>query len=280
MSFGWLGVFRQGQWQAFRRFTLEERRDVSERLRVIRAELARIGEVTVYYGSEMDDEGNVSVSEERLGFEVSPGSSLSKLLRAYVAMGGNPFDISLFLTPDQVLVFDETDEDMPGQDVQPSGGVVYPQSASYSTGGTYTGGFASYKKDLPARVGGRRVLEDSAVASQVAKARGWVNQEIRYKRNDIEARIIKLCDLREQLLREQEDIIWAAAGAASDLPFLDPGQFDPELTVANIVAVIDSLFYAVDEDGRADFNTANADGLAYNQNLLPDISPDEDNTAL
>ena len=280
MSFGWLGTFRQGAWQAFRRFSLEERRDVSERLRVIRAELARIGEVTVYYATEVDDEGNVAVSEERWGFEVSSGSSLSKLLRTYVAMGGNPFDISLFLAPDQVLVLDNSDETQAGQDVQPSGGVVYPKSASYSTGSTYEGGFASYKKGLPARVGGRRTMEDSGVGSQVMRARGWVNQEIRFKRNDIEARILKLCDLREQLLREQEDIVWASAGASPDLPYLDPDQFDPGLTVAHIVAVIDSLFYEVDDEGRADFDVENAEGVGSNQNLLPDISPDEDNTAL
>lgn len=279
MSFGWLGTFRQGSWQAFRRFILDERRDVIERLRVIRAELSRIGTIRVYYASETDD-GNTTVTEERQGFEVSSGSSLAKLMQSYVAMGGNPFDISLFLTPDQVIILDPDDEDMSGQDVHPYGGVVYPKSAAYSTGGTYEGGFAVYKKFIPARVGGRRFLEDSSTASQVAKARGWSNQEIRYKRNDIEARIIKLCDLREQLLREQENIVWAAAGASPDLPYLDNDQFDPALTVANIVSLIDSLFYETDADGRADFSTANETGLGNNQNLLPDISPDEDNTAL
>jgi hypothetical protein len=280
MSFGWLGTFRQGSWMAFRRFVLEERRDIAKRIQVINAELSRIGEVTVFYGETTDDEGTTTITEERAGFLVTAKSSLGKLFQAYVALGGNPFDISLFLTPDAVVVLDPEDEEMEGQSDQPYGGVIYPKSGSYTTGETYEGGYMVLQKYLPARIGGKKQLEDSPVASQVAKARGWVNKEIRYKRNDLEARIVKLCDLREQLLEELQDIAWAAAGITSDSPYLDDDQFDPNLSVANIVALIDSYFYTVDDDGLADFDTPNEEELGKLPNLLSDISPDEDNTAL
>ena len=47
MSVNGLGTFRQGQWQQFRRFVLNERRDVLARIAVIKAELDRIGFIRV-----------------------------------------------------------------------------------------------------------------------------------------------------------------------------------------------------------------------------------------
>jgi len=280
MSFGWLGTFRQGSWQAFRRFVLEERRDIAERINVIESELIRIGEVTILYASTTDDEGNTEVTEERLGFSITEDSSLGKLVQAYIALGGNPFDISLFLTPDSVVVLDQDSEDQPAVPTQPYSGVVHPKSASYSTGVLYEGGYMTVKKFIPARVGGYRRLEDYSVANLVKKARKWTRQEIRFKRNDLEARIIKLCDLREQLQQELQEIAWMAAGISSSDPYLNEDLFDPDLTVANIVATIDALFYETDEDGRADFDTENTEALGKHPYLLSDITPDEDNTAL
>lgn len=282
MSFGWLGTFRQGSWQSFRRFVLEERRDIGERMAVISAELERIGKVTVMFAaSTTDAEGNTVITEERTGFKVTEGSALGKLIQVYIAMGGNPFDISMFLTPDAVVSLDSLDPDLPGTDTQPHGGAIYPKSASYNLGSLYEGGYIALTKYVPARVGGRREMEDYAVAAQVRKARGWVNKEIRFKRNDIEARIIKLCDLREQLQKELEDIVWAAAGITSTAPYLDNDQFSPNLSVAAIVATIDSIFYTVAEDGTADIGgTENTEALGNHPYLLSDILPDEKNTAL
>ena len=280
MSFGWLGTFRQGSWRIFRRFVLEERRDIGERIAVIQAELSRIGEITVLYASTTDGEGNTVVSEEREGFLVTEGSSLGKLIQAYVALGGNPFDISMFLTPDAVVTLDSEDTSLPGTETQPYQGVVYAKSASYNLGGLYEGGYLSYTKYVPARVGGRRELEDYGVAAQVRKARKWVNPSIRYKRNDLEARIIKLCDLREQLLQELQDIVFASAGVTATSPYFDTDQFSPNLSVAAIVSTIDSLFYEVAEDGTADFDSENEDALGNHPHLLSDILPDEKNTAL
>jgi hypothetical protein len=280
MSFGWLGTFRQGQWQAYRRFVLEERRDVIERIRVIEAELARIGEVTVIYAETEDDDENVVITEERVGFQVTEGSTLGKLLQAYVALGGNPFDISLFLTPDTTVTIDNNDPDQKGRPQQPYNGVIYPKSGSYATGGIYEGGFLVLKKYVPARVGGRKDIEDSRVAGRVDRGRRWVNKEIRYKRNDLEARILKQVDLREQLIHELQDITMAIAGMTGSDPDLDEDRYDKELSVAGIVAAIDRIFYITDEDGTPDFEQENSEELGKYIHLMSDLSPEEDNTAL
>ena len=279
MAYHWLGTFRQGSWQSYRRFILEERRDVAERIAVIEAELSRIGEVVVIYASSVDDEGNTFVTEEREGFIVTPGSSLCKLFQAYIALGGNPFDISLFLTPDNVVVFDVSDIEREEVEIQPYGGVVYPKSGSYVPGQMYEGGFLVLKKYLPARIGGRKHVEDSQVATWIDASRRWVRQEIRYKKDDIEARIIKLVDLREQLIEEIDRITWAVAGVVPEMPNLDEERFDKDLTVANIVATIDSIFYEMDETNTPDFNTENIEALLDYPFLLSD-EEEEANTAL
>lgn len=282
MGFRWLGTFRQGQWLAYRKFVLEERRDVAKRLLTIEAELTRIGEVTVLFGSSVDSDGNVAVSEERQGFAVTPNSSLCKLMQAYVAQGGNPYDVSLFLTPDNTVVLDPSVDPAEGtsQGAQPYSGVIYPRSGAYVPGQTYEGGFLVIKKYGPARVGGRRHLEDSQVATRVDAARRWLRQELKVKRDHIEAQIIKLCDLREQLLEEIDAITMAVAEVVPEVPDLDQDRFDKDLSVAQIVAAIDSIFYTVSEEGVPDFGAENSTELGKYPFLLSDISPDEDNTAL
>lgn len=257
---------------------LEERRDASKRIEVIQAELDRIGRVIVSYAREVDDQGNVKVTEERRGFAVSKGSSLERLLQAYVALGGNPFDISLFLSPDSTVVDPQTGAEI---QTQPYGGVVAPQSATLSRGGgVYSGGFLALKKYTAARVGGRKQLMDARVGIAVAWGRRWVNKEIRNKRNNIEARIIKMCDLREQLEHEVEDILAAIGGASSGIPDLNEERMDPSLRATRIVAEIDSVFYQLDGNGVPQFDQENREELAKYPSLMSDISPDEDNTAL
>jgi hypothetical protein len=277
--YNWLGTFRQGSWQSYRRYILEERRDVGERIAVIQAELTRIGEVTVVYASAFDDEGNQFVAETREGFYVSPGSSLGKLCQAYVAMGGNPFDISLFLTPDATAILDATDPEQAGTDSQPNKGVVYPKSGAYTPGERYTGGELSIKKYLPARIGGRKHVEDAKVATRIDASRKWLRQGLKHKKGNLEHRIIKLCDLREQLLEELDRITGAIAGMSAELPHLDEERFDKELSVAFIVSTIDSIFYETDETNTPDFATENKATLGSYPFLLSD-DEEEANTAL
>jgi len=281
VSFGWLGTFRQGSWRAFRKFILEERRDIEARIAVIEAELSRIGKVTVTYAREVvADAGNQTTTEQRTGIFVPQGTSLEKLMMAYVAMGGNPFDISLFLTPDATVVFTNTDGNQQERGSQPGEGVISPQDGVYSIGATYEGGFLNIKKYIPARTGGRITLEDQRVAGQVLQARRPHNQAIRYKRNDLEWRVIKLCDLREQLLLELEELTLSASGEVTASASRDESQYENVLGVAGIIAAIDRVFYTTSDNGSADYSTPNEDALRDFVSLLDDISPDEDNTAL
>ena len=281
MGFGWLGTVRQGQWQAYRSYVLNERRDVGRRMATIQAELSRIGEVTVIYSTSVDPtSGQRTVTETRAGFKVTQGSSLEKLIRAYVALGGNPFDVSLFLTPDATILADPNDDtsEMP---TQPYGGVVYPKSGKYSVGAIYDGGFLTVRKYTPARTSGRKDLHDDTIASAVDTSRRWVNQTIQARRHDLEARIIKLCDLREQLLQELDALTMAVGGTSGDIPSLDQDFFSPGIGVAKIVASIDSAFYTVADDGTPDFTSQNDEALVKYPSLLPDVEGgDEANNAL
>jgi hypothetical protein len=259
---------------------LNERRDASERIAVIEAELQRIGEVTIFFVSTTDDDGEVSVTEEREGLSVTPGSSLAKLLQAYIAAGGNPFDISLFLTPDQTVVLDPSTGPADGTPTQPYQGVIAPKSGVYSSGSEYEGGYLMLKKYLPARMGGRKEVEDQRVGSRVDFGRRWVNKEIKTKRHNIEQRIIKLMDLREQLGQELDAITAAMGGIDASTPNFDAERFDIDLTTSSIAESIDRVFYVMDETNTPDFDEPNEENLADYDFLLSNIEPEEDNTAL
>jgi len=275
MSFAWLGTFRQGQWRRFRSFILNERRDAVARANFILAEVARIGEVTVTY--ETGDDG--TVTEKRTGLSVEPDTSLGKLLSAYTALGGNPLDISMFLMPDKVQRLAN------GTTVQkyPSGGVVYPLSADYAFGGDqFQQGAPSLRTFDWRRVGGRRSLDDRDPGDIVDLSRRWVSQSIKYKKNDLEARILKLCDLREQLLQELDLIAWAVSDF---VPIPSPNYaggvgLDQKRTVTQIVATIDRLWYDFDESNTPDFNSQSNTLGAY-PNLISDLDGGwEDNTGV
>jgi hypothetical protein len=276
MSFNGLGTFRQGQWQQFRRFILNERRDVLSRIAVIKAELDRIGFIQVAYASTTDDEGDTTVSEKRVGVTVTPtDSTLAKLVGAYTVMGGNPLDLSMFAHPDKVFI-NETTTYSP----YPSGGQVYPQSAAPAySGEVYQRGMPSVGTyNSAARKGGRMNLEDSDMVLFMSQAQQWVQQEIMYKRNNLEARILKLCDLREQLESELDDLMRANGDALLGMPApFDSDRYDTALTVAQTVAIIDNIWYEVAEDGTADFATQ-SDNLGGYPNLLSDLD-DESNAA-
>lgn len=280
MSFGWLSSFRAGSWIALRSFSLRERESVEKRLNVIKVELQRIGEITVLYERQEGEDGAYTVSEKRTGFYVSGGSSLERLLQAYVAQGGNPFDISMFLQPDRIQV----EHDARGKKIttsdQPSFGVVFPESADFYTGYTFTGGYLSIRKFPPRRTGERRLPGDGAqpISSRVRFMREWLSQEIRYKRNELEARILKLCDLREQLLKERDILVAQAVGGTL---FAQPDRvterYSQGFSVAQIANVIDAMFFEEDPDdpGRFDFNSVNKVAMADITNLFVDEEEEE-----
>lgn len=285
MPFNFLGTMRQCQWKAFRDWTLNERRTVSARLRVIDAELRRLGRITVFYrrrteviqtqeGAEREIE---NVTEERDAFLVSPGSTLEKFVQAYVAQGGNPMSISLWLQPDDVqFTTDEdpkndpkndpneffTDQGVPSTPYdQPGGGIAAPQSTdSYGPGGQYPGGLSNLIRD-PTKLAGRYFNQGTAgskIAIRLDFGRRWVAQNLA-ELSKLEGRILKMMDLREQLMNERDTLIQQAVGG-SVLDFPEPpnaDRFARNLHLTRVVTEMDRTFYELDENGEPDFMTVN-----------------------
>ena len=276
MSFGWNCMFRRGSWLEFRRFVLLQRQNVGERINYINKELQNIGEVRVLY--ETVGEGqDQKMTEKRIGLEVSMNSSLGKLMTAYVAQGGNPFDISMFLKPDSYKWVERENEEVPdnGQglavqdeqgnpvdkyrkETQPYGGIVSPKTAGEGESEMIdTAGWLPLWKYGARRLGGKNKSiypRADQIGGVISNARKWVTQEIATLRNDIEARILKLCDLREQLMRERDDILVnAISGTALDLPPFDPKNQLEELHLSHIVTNIDlNFFEAKDLEGNTE----------------------------
>lgn len=310
MSFSYLGVFRQTQWKFFRSFVLKERQVVDPRLAVIEAELRRIGSITIRYQATKtvirNDDGSLEsapkVTEQRKGLIVSAGSTLEKLLMAYIANGGNPTDISLFLQPDTVFFDGGTDPDddpdddpnatansqsMPGvTDLQPYYGIVSVESTSgYGAGGRNPMGLSTFSRDPNRRIG-RDIDISDAAASIVIKmdyARRWTMQSIQEKRNLMEQRIIKLMDLREQLMEERDEIlVQSVGGTVGRMPELPSAElFHRELHLSKIVEAIDAVFYVKNDAGVPNMNSVNLGtgeeptGLSMYDTLWAD-DPDDD----
>ena len=204
------------------------------------------------------------MSERRIGFDVAPNSSLERLIQAYVAQGGNPFSISMFLVPDSFqIVSEETSEDGTStvlvRETEPYGGILSPRTADGVTQGLYTGGWLPLWRYPPRKFGSNitYVSESAEMTGPIQAMRGWVSREIRTKRNDLEARILKLCDLREQLLKERDEILpTAIGGVISGVPYGE--DFALSFNVSSIVNTIDAIFYPLNEDGQYDFSLPRA----------------------
>jgi len=243
-SFGGMSRLRTGYWRGIRDWLLREGVDVERRIQAIGVERNRIGTITVVYGQKGVG-ASVIRTESRRAFAVSPGSSLEKLVQAYVMMGGNPLDISMFMLPDRTVHIssakDHNDVDV-YEEVYPYGGVAAPVSAhgpedttmdrgslpdgapvQASDYSSYPGGKLNLKKYSAERIGGQARLVwldvHTSTSHTIHKARRWANQEIAEKLHLLEHKIIKLMDLREQLWGEyyfELGQAWAGTIAAFD----------------------------------------------------------------
>ena len=197
--------------------------------------------VRVVYGPRDPANPSGPRSEKRVGLDVTPGTVVERLLQAYIMRGGNPFDISMFLVPDS---------DAEGGETQPYGGLVAAQSADPGAGGTYQGGWLPLWRYPPRRLGGNHTYDDQVVevSKTVHAAREWLRQDIE-SLNDLEARIIKQADLREQLMLERDELIpMAVGGSAMGLSF-NPEMYARSFHLSNIVATFDGVFYQLDPSG-------------------------------
>lgn len=285
MPFNYLGTMRETQYRFFRNFALNERRAVSARIRYINSELNKIGRVTVIYERSTEEvttssgavQDVTTVSERRSGIVISAGSSLEKLTQAYIAAGGNPHNVSMFLIPDELqftsdLDPDEdpdvnpnlvnTDKGIPGTPFdQPGGGVVGVESTdAYGPGGLYRGGRPNFARDPYTKIGRYIDLSDAnaKIAIKMDYARRWIGQELK-ELSLLESRIMKLADLREQLIQERDVLIQqAVGGSVPDFPSPnDSERFSLRLNLSEIVTEFDGVFYETDTEGVPDFDTIN-----------------------
>lgn len=264
-SFSKMAVFPVGYFRATSSWLLRNRRSVAARIRAINAELERIGFVTVTYRTEEKD-GSIWATEDRTGFAVTKNSSLERLCRAYIANGGNPLDISPFLHPDGTEVISENPDGTANvKETYPYGGIIAPISANPneplpkegSTTGFESdrGGFIRSDGYDPGRQGGRKSRGDydsDTIVRYLYQIRSWADQDIKERVQDIEARIIKLCDLQEQLLTERDEVLVQAFGGdnvLSGVGPLDEDRFPGELRVQALIQDMYVMLYRTDEDG-------------------------------
>ena len=281
-SFAWVSRFREGSWRAFRKFLLEERKDAASRFAVISAEKERIGEILVLYKKKPNSE---EYTEERKGILIEPeNSSLAKLMQAYCALGGNPFDISMFMSPATPLEGDQEEIN----NTFPGNGVVFMPAMDYAYDQGAKEGDVNILKYKTSRVGGKVTLEkESNTGTVISRSRAWITKEIRHKRTRIEEQILKLCDLREQLDQEVEDLIWATHGDMTGDKEFNVDRYNIDLTAARIVYRMDSTFRIPEDDFTVRYDkeapagepgAPNLDALGGYPNLISDL-PEEDNTA-
>jgi len=279
-SYAWLSRFREGSWLSYRKFMLELRQDVQARFSVIDAERERIGEIRVLY--KTGPEG--IPTEERQGFVVEPvDSSLGKLVQAYCALGGNPFDISMFLTPERPIDFNSEEfYTNPGQ------GVAYLKNTTYSLNSGVQDGDMNLLKYQSSRVGGKITIPTEANTSIIIQqSRKWITQELMVKVR-LEEQILKLCDLREQLDNEVEQMLWATYGSFNADNEFDPQRYNPRYTCGGIAYTIDSTFRVPESDNTVNYDNdvepnqpggINEVALGQYPNLISD-KEEEKNTAL
>jgi len=268
-SFSKMAVFPAGYFRATTQWLLRERRDVVKRITTMTAEMARIGTIEMYYEKFTEGE-NVLATERRTGFTVTQGSSLAKLMQAYIATGGNPFNISGFLHPDTTLVQVDSDGNTIRIQKYPSGGAPAAQSVQYNnpvfeagdpgdkfpkkTGYEgYEGGYIQSTRYIPGRMGGRidRGCWDNATVLRVMQdVRKWANKEIKARLQDMEWRIVKLSDLHEQLKTERDMVLMEAfAGQLENMPAIDHEKFDPQRLCQVLIQQMYSLIYDSEEGG-------------------------------
>jgi hypothetical protein len=175
----------------------------------------------------------------------------------------------------------EVTEERAGISVEPQTSYAYDQASK--------DGDPNLLKYKTSRVGGKVTLEtESTTAAIIQRGRKWVSKEIMNKRVRLEERIIKLCDLREQLDEEVEDMVWAMYGDMQADESFDEKRFNLDLTAARIAYRFDSTFripeddYTVNFDKEAEADTPgapNLEALGGYPNLISDAE-EEKNTAL
>jgi hypothetical protein len=268
-SFSKMGTFPVGYFRATTQWLLRERRDVVARIATLTAEMHRIGFVNITY-AQVEEGPSKKASHRRTGFKVTEGSSLARLVQAYIATGGNPMNISGFLHPETTDLTPQEDGGVAVNQEYPGGGAPGAQSVAYndplpedpeegsdkpkmSGYEGYRGGMIDHPGYVPGRLGSRmdRGSWDYSTVNRVMHdTRKWANKEIKTRLQNKEWQIIKLSDCWEQLQQEREDVLMEALGGTlSELAELDDLMFDPKRLVPVIIAEMYSLLFDVGDSG-------------------------------
>lgn len=259
-TFQRMGVWPVGYFRSYSSWLMQNRRTIASKIDTLSAEVERIGFIKVTYRADVQSDGSVQRSHDRIGLSVTKGSTLERLLMAYIANGGNPLEISSFMHPMSRNV-NADGEDL---DQYPDGGWVSPQTASpdqpladgaSETGMTYFPGGMLKSPFFLANGQGGRVSPGSYDYNPLVKSmhhlRAWANQDIKERLHELEARIIKQCDLREQLVYERDVILpqtWG--GSVHALADADNNYFDADLHGMSLIDDISKMVFKQDEDGN------------------------------
>ena len=185
-------------------------------------------------------------------------------MKAYIALGGNPFDISMFLDPENGVKFTNAPENEGSvimRFLQPYGGVASVRTRESPTATYDDGGELIYGKNFRLRAGKEmRFDRAEAVGVRIESAREWANQGIKEKRSDLEWRILKMVDLCEQLKIERaECLLHSVAGMSNDAPAIDD-TMSYDHTLKAHIKTLDQIVFELTEDGvplRGTVNLAN-----------------------
>ena len=107
-----------------------------------------------------------------------------------------------------------------------------------------------------------RYIEEGTAGAKIAIKMDWARRWVRHELstlNKMEERIVKLMDLREQLMEERDNlIVTAVGGSVPDFAFApDPTRYSRNIHLTEIVTAMDQTFYETDENGEPDFTRIN-----------------------
>lgn len=177
MAFDWKGTFNRSQYERFKAFAQAQLASVAERTAHLDAEIRRVGLLQFAY-----DANGVPVS-----YSVDPSDSyLGRLMAVYEILGGDAFfDLKVRSTSQPVFI-------LRGSESQPA--------QLMSTGEAF----------------GPPGLGDRYSAGYMGKARAWVDDTIRTRREALERKIRRLLDYVDQLEEERQQLQTITAGSETE----------------------------------------------------------------
>ena len=206
MAFDFLGTWNKSQMDRAFAFVRSQLPLVKARIEHLTAEQIRIGSIMFRY----DDHGAA------IGCKADSNTSyMGKLFRAYQALGGDPFiDMNLRLESQAIFLTSGTEQSVP--QLMSNGEVV-----------------------------GAPGLADSPSAETMRQVLAWVNTTLWYRRENLERKIRRALDYREQLSHEVTllQTIQAEATVESSLEWAYTTLMD---------LITDGMYRAVTDDHGGD----------------------------